>query len=187
MFSGSEWIFQVPVATKTQQGKRRVAIGERRRDVVIETLAGTQNICCHSLQILSTGCLPSMNDGIVRSTFVAFITVTLVSACGTIDPSQLDAGKTHYFIGLTRLKTAEPESRISVYKIQSLGLVSRAGLTLGLRQEQMIEVPLKKTEDGAPWEATCSLVVFVGTASELDHANQLFGHLSGEDVCIAEF
>ena len=111
----------------------------------------------------------------------------LVTACASVRVENGN-GKTYRYFGYVEVQVPEKDDRIEAYKIRSLGLAIEQGISLGWRDNEQVLVPLKEGEgEGAPYEATCSMVVIVRSDAEAKHAREILSDLKGANICLTLF
>lgn len=111
------------------------------------------------------------------------------SACTRVDLAEPDGEtKTHRYFGFVEVKVPAVEHGIEAYQTRSLGVAFNDGVVVGWQDEERVLVPLKVPEGaGAPYEATCSMVVIVRSDAEARHAEEILSSLKGENICLASF
>lgn len=114
-----------------------------------------------------------------------------LAACSNvrIDQTKPASGTdTYRYFGFVEVIVPKTKGGITAYKIQSLGIALEQGLAIGWRDNEQILVPLKAPDAaGAPWEATCSMIVIIRSSADAEHAYQMLSSLKGENICLASF
>jgi len=116
-----------------------------------------------------------------------FIVLSVLGGCARVTVAEGD-GKTYRFLGYVEVELPETEKKIEAVRLQSLGVALESGLSVGWRESEQVLVPLKDGEgEGAPLEATCSMVVIVRSDAEAKHAREILSDLKGENICLTLF